>query len=123
MPQPSPSADSTAVVGSLPAVTAPDTVDVSGLYLVRTLVVDGDAATRDLLVEAVGNRGHHVSAARSLEDAAPSLLMLRHSLWTDSAAETAAALASATFYAAARSLAMPATLGPKRLPFSPLPRG
>jgi hypothetical protein len=40
-------------------------------------------------------------AARSLEDATPSLLMLRHSLWADSTAETAAALASPQFYAAA----------------------
>jgi signal transduction histidine kinase/ActR/RegA family two-component response regulator len=40
---------------------------------VRTLVVDADRATRDLLVEAVGNRGHQTSAAHSLEEAAATL--------------------------------------------------
>lgn len=66
MIQPSPPADPAA---PLPVRPGREAVETSGLYLVRTLVVDGDAATRELLVEAVGNRGHHVIAAVSLEEA------------------------------------------------------
>ena len=62
-------------------------------------------------------------AARSLVDATPSLLVLRHSLWADSAAEAVAALTSASFYAVAQRLARPTTLGSKRRPSSSLPQG
>ena len=50
-----------------------EAVESAGLYLVRTLVVDGDVATRDLLVEAAGNRGHQVMAARTLDEAVAHL--------------------------------------------------
>lgn len=61
-----------AVPGS-PLPSGAEGAEPAGLYLVRTLVVDGDAATRDLLVEAVGNRGHQVTAARSLDEAITAL--------------------------------------------------
>lgn len=67
------SLDSPAAAGSVPATAPSGTGDLTGLYLVRTLVVDGDAATRELLVEAAGNRGHQVTAARSLEEAVAAL--------------------------------------------------
>ena len=59
----------------VPSMTRPgrEAVESAGLYLVRTLVVDGDVATRDLLVEAAGNRGHQVMAARTLDEAVAHL--------------------------------------------------
>lgn len=47
--------------------------DGGGLFLLRLLVLDLDAATRKLLVEAIATRGHEVTEATSLEAAATQL--------------------------------------------------
>jgi signal transduction histidine kinase/ActR/RegA family two-component response regulator len=75
MPPPSSSADPTAIgsAAARPAFEPFTGAAVDGLYLVRTLVVDADAATREMLVEAVGNRGHQTTVATSLEEAAVAL--------------------------------------------------
>ncbi len=68
MSHPSPLASSGTESG-VSAATSPESGELRELYLVRTLVVDGDAATRGMLADAVGNAGHQVTVAGSLEEA------------------------------------------------------
>ncbi|MFN0130615.1 MAG: response regulator [Verrucomicrobiales bacterium] len=83
MPPSSPPASSAAGPGLTPSAP-PELSDPSGLYLIRTLVLDADVATRDLLAEVVGNAGHQLTLAHSPEDAlhlvaaqAPDCLVLK----------------------------------------------
>ncbi len=51
-------------------VTPVEGTETTGIFLVNTLVLDGDAATRDVLVEGPGTRGHQVTISSSFEEAA-----------------------------------------------------
>ena len=77
MSHPSPTADTSSKTGPMPACDGQEGLAFYGLCVMRTLVMDGDAVSRRLPVEAVGNRRHQATGARSIKEAVA--LLAQHS--------------------------------------------